>query len=196
MMHSRLLLLISCLLVLPARAGDDLLATLGERSRQIQSLQGQFEQQKTIAVLPAPLDSSGRFTVEQGQFVVWEILQPVQQTIRLSPAGITLATDGKGAEQIDARMPKNGAETVTRIFMAVISGQWQTLRDHFAIEASGDTGKWQLILTPRSTALASYIRQITIRGGEFTEHLAIAETNGDSTSIRLVTDKVVRQTPQ
>ncbi|PUA27671.1 MAG: hypothetical protein B0W54_14070 [Cellvibrio sp. 79] len=191
MMMRFLLLLTSCLLALPAWAGDDLLAALGERSRQIQSLHGQFEQQKTIAVLPTPLDSNGRFTVEQGQFVVWELLQPVQQTIRLSPAGITLETDGK-AEQIGASMPKNGAETVTRIFMAVISGQWQTLRDHFAIEATGDTGKWQLTLTPRSPALASYIRQITIRGGEFTEYLAIAETNGDNTSIRLVTDKVVR----
>ncbi len=195
MIRTFVLSLVGCLLVLPVWADEDLLATLGERSRTIQSLQGQFEQQKTIAVLPAPLVSTGRFALAQGQSVVWEVLQPVQQTIHLSPNGITLETDGKVAEGVGGRMPKNGAETVTRIFTAVISGQWETLRDYFVIEAKGDAGKWQLLLTPRSSNLAAYIRQIDIRGGEFTEQLDIAETNGDNTRIRLVTDKVVRQTP-
>ena len=181
----------SWLLVMPSFAENDLLAALGERSRQIQSLHGQFEQQKTIAVLPAPLVSSGRFSVEQGQSVVWEVVEPVQQTIRLSPGKIALETEGK-TETLGERIPRKGAETITRIFMAVISGQWETLADYFAIETRGDAGKWHLMLTPLSPALAGYIRQIDIRGGEFTEQVSIAETNGDSTHIRLVTDKVVR----
>lgn len=180
----------SCLPALSVSA-NDVLAALGERSRQIQSVQGQFEQQKVIAVLPAPLASNGRFSMEQGQSVVWELVQPVQQTIRLSPGKIALEVEGK-TETLGERMPAKGAETITRIFMAVISGQWETLADYFAIETSGDIGKWHLVLTPRSPALASYIRQIDVRGGEFTEQLTIAETNGDSTHIRLVTEKVVR----
>lgn len=195
MSRALVLSLFGCLVALPLCADEDLLATLGERSRAIQSLHGQFEQQKTIAVLPTPLVSSGRFALEQGQSMVWELLAPVQQTIHLSPTGITLTTDGKAAEAVGRRMPKNGAETITRIFTAVISGQWETLREYFVIEAKGDAGKWQLLLSPRSPNLAAYIRQIDIRGGEFTEQLHIAETNGDSTHIRLVTDKVVRQTP-
>lgn len=191
----RLLVLCLAALALPVLANEDLLATLGERSRQVQSLQGQFEQQKTIAVLPAPLVSTGRFTFEQGQFVVWELVQPVQQTLRLSPAGMTLDIDGKAAEKPGERLPGKGAETITRIFMAVISGQWENLRDYFAIEARGEAGKWHLVLRPRSSNLAAYIRQIDIRGTEFTEQVFIAETNGDSTDIRLITEKVIRRTP-
>lgn len=190
------------LLATPLLAGD-LLATLGERSQAVHSLQGRFEQQKKIAVLPAPLTSHGRFALEQrqqgeqgqGNYIEWELLEPVQQTIRLSPKGITLDMAGKTTDALAGPMPTKGAETVTRVFMAIVSGQWETLRDYFDIQASGDSGKWQLVLKPRSTSLATYIHQIDIRGGEFTEQLDIAEANGDSTHIRLLVDKVVRQQP-
>lgn len=175
-------------------AGEDLLTRLGAQTQEIQNLQGRFEQQKNIAVLPVPLMSSGRFALEQGKSIDWQLLEPVQQTIRLSPNGITLESGGK-AGKLGEAMPAQGAETLTKVFMAVVSGQWETLSEYFEIEASGDADKWQLLLLPRSQALAAYIRQIEIRGGEFTEQLDIAEANGDSTIIRLTIDKVVRRQP-
>lgn len=180
-----------------ASAGEtkDLLAILGDRSQQIESLQGRFEQQKKITVLPAPLVSSGRFSLQQGEFIEWQLLAPVQQTIRLTPGGITLEAVGKPAGQLGDAMPAQGAETLTRVFMAVVSGEWQTLRDYFEVAASGTPEQWQLLLTPRSPGLAAYIREITIRGGEFTEQLDIAEANGDSTRITLVIDKAVHRQP-
>lgn len=176
-------------------ADADLLASLGERSREITHLQGRFEQQKKITVLPAPLVSSGRFALEQGQSIEWQLLEPVQQTIRLSPGGITLEAAGKTSGALGDAMPAQGAETLTRVFMAVVSGEWRTLRDYFDITATGEPDAWQLVLTPRSPGLAAYIRQIDIRGGEFTDQLDIAEANGDSTRIRLFIDKAVRRQP-
>lgn len=197
----RLLICVLISLLAHPLMAEDLLRLLGERSQEVQSLQGRFEQQKKIAVLPAPLASHGRFALEQsrerdlkgqGNYIEWELLEPVQQTIRLSPTGITLETAGKTSDALAGRMPGKGAETVTNVFMAIVSGQWETLREYFDIQASGSGDKWHLVLKPRSANLAAYIRQIDIRGGEFTEQLDIAEANGDSTHIRLLIDKVVR----
>lgn len=164
---------------------DDLMATLAERSHQIQKLEGRFEQYKTIAVLPVPLHSTGRFEYTQGEVVIWQVLEPVQQTIQLSADGIRFDGEAKQA-------PQAAVDTINRIFMGVISGELSSLEEYFTIEPQGDSGSWKLILKPNSANIAAYIQHIEIRGGEYTEQLDIAETNGDKTQVRFTTDKVTR----
>jgi hypothetical protein len=164
---------------------DDLMATLSERSHQIQKLEGRFEQYKTIAVLPVPLHSTGRFEYTKGEVVIWEVLEPVQKIIQLSADGIRFDGEAKQA-------PQAAVETITRIFMGVISGELSSLEEYFTIEPQGDSGRWKLLLKPNSANLAAYIQQIEIRGGEYTEQLDIAETNGDKTQVRFTTDNVTR----
>lgn len=170
-----------------ANSDAALLAQLSQRSKAIKSLQGRFVQQKTIAVLPAPLNSTGRFQFEQGKGVVWELLTPVQNKVELTPKGISFAS-----EQGKAPMQQAGVEVVAKIFMGVIAGELDSLKDYFAVEAHGDGSKWTLRLTPHSANLAAYIKSIELQGGELTEQLDIAEANGDHTHIAFVTDKVVR----
>lgn len=164
---------------------DDLMETLAERSRDIEKLEGRFEQYKTIAVLPMPLHSTGHFEYTQGKTVLWKTVEPVQQTIELSANGIRFDGDAK-------KTPQAATETITRIFMGVISGELSNLNEYFAIHAQGTADKWVLTLKPSSANLAAYIQTIEIRGGEFTEQLDIAETNGDKTRVMFTTDKVSR----
>lgn len=180
---------------LSVRASEDLLAQLSARSKTIQSLQGQFAQQKTIAVLPVPLSSSGQFSFVQGKEVIWETLVPVQSRLQLTPGGISFA-DANGKQQSPAQAPQAGAEIVANIFMGVIAGELDSLQDYFILTASGSTGDWQIQLVPRSPNLAAYITRIELSGGEFTEHLNIAEANGDKTYIVFTTNTVVRHPAQ
>jgi len=171
---------------------DALLAQLAARSQAIQSLEGHFEQQKTIAVLPVPIVSNGRFSFEQGKQVVWETLVPVQSRLTLTPGGISFA-DANGEQKTPAQAQQAGAEIVAKIFMGVIAGELDSLQDYFSLSATGTAGDWQIQLVPRSTNLSAYITRIDLRGGEYTEHLDIAEANGDKTYIVFTTDKVVRK---
>lgn len=171
---------------------DELLAQLMERSQSIQSVEGVFEQQKTIAVLPMPLSSSGRFSFEQGKEVVWETLVPVQSRMTLTTGGIRL-DDASGADKTPAQVKQAGAEIVAKIFMGVIAGELDSLKDYFTLSATGTTGDWKILLKPRSENLAAYINDIELSGGEFTEHLNIREANGDKTYIVFATQKVVRK---
>lgn len=175
---------------------DKLLDQLVARSQSIQSLEGVFEQQKTIAVLPMPLSSNGRFSFEQGKEVVWETLVPIQSRMTLTPGGIRL-DDANGIDKTPAQASPQkqqaGAEIVAKIFMGVIAGELDSLRDYFTLSASGTPGDWKILLQPRSENLAAYINEIELRGGEFTEHLDIREANGDNTYIVFATNKVVRK---
>jgi len=167
-----------------------LLAELSARSKAIRSLQGHFVQKKNIAVLPVPLNSTGQFQFEQGKEVIWEVLTPVHNTVRLTPQGISF----KNEQNENKAVPQQaGVDVVAKIFMGVISGELASLDGYFLIQASGDIKNWKLILSPRSPSLAAYIQNITLQGSEFTEQLDIAETNGDNTHIRFTTDKVVRK---
>ena len=171
---------------------DELLDQLVARSQSIQSLEGVFEQQKTIAVLPMPLSSNGRFSFEQGKEVVWETLVPVQSRMTLTTGGIRL-DDAKGESKTPAQVKQAGAEIVAKIFMGVIAGELDSLRDYFTLNATGTPGEWKILLKPRSENLAAYINDIELSGGEFTEHLNISEANGDKTYIVFATQKVVRK---
>lgn len=173
-----------------AKNDATLLAQLSARSKAIQSLQGHFVQQKNIAVLPVPLNSTGKFQFEQGKEVIWETLTPVQSTLRLTPKGIRFENE-QGKDQAAAQQA--GVDVVAKIFMGVIAGELESLDTYFSVHASGDTKQWQLLLTPRSPNLAAYIQNIKLQGSEFTEQLNITETNGDNTNIRFTTDKVIRK---
>jgi hypothetical protein len=174
------------------QADVGLLAQLSARSQTIQSLQGHFEQQKTIAVLPVPISSTGRFSFDQGKEVVWETLVPVQSRLKLTPGGIDFA-DANGERKPPAQAQQAGADIVARIFMGVISGELDSLQDYFTLSASGTADDWHIQLVPRSANLSAYITRIELDGGEFTEHLNIIEANGDKTYIVFTTDKVMRK---
>ena len=169
-----------------------LLAQLNAHSKTIQSLQGHFVQQKNIAVLPVPLNSTGQFQFEQGKEVIWEVLTPVHNTLHLTPKGISFESE-QGKAQNSAIQQQAGVEVVAKIFMGVIAGELDSLNAYFAVQASGDIKHWKLLLTPRSPNLAAYLQNIELQGSEFTEQLTIAETNGDKTNIRFTTDKVIRK---
>lgn len=182
-------------LAMPAQAddvSDALLAQLAARSQTIQTLEGVFEQQKSIAVLPVPLSSSGRFSFEQGKAVVWETLVPVQSRLTLTPGGISFA-DAQGEQKTPAQAQQAGAEIVAKIFMGVIAGELDSLQDYFNLKATGSASEWQIQLSPRSANLAAYINSIELRGREFTEQLDIREANGDKTHIVFTTGKVVHK---
>ena len=168
-----------------------LLGRLAARSKTIDSLEGHFVQQKHIAVLPVPLKSTGKFEFRQAKGVLWETLTPIRSTVNLTPTGISFADD-QGRVQTAQQA---GIEVIAKIFTGVITGELEGLNNYFVVTAMGTDKQWQLSLSPRSANLAAYIRAIELHGGEFTEELTIAETNGDQTHIEFTTDKVVRKAP-
>ncbi len=190
------LTLASWLLALAASALADagLLTELTRRSAAVQALEGSFVQTKSIAVLPVPINSTGKFSFDRAAGVRWETLEPVRNSLQLS-AGTIKFEDAQGKSLLDGRGPAAGAEIIARIFSGVIAGDLGALNEYFLLTSTGSSADWQITLVPRSPNLAAYIKKIELQGHEFTEQLDIAEANGDSTRIQLTTAKVTRTTP-
>lgn len=174
--------------VMPLTAhGDEattgLSAQLATRLAEIREMEGTFEQTRHISVLSVPLSSSGQFTYQQGEGIVWSTLKPVESVVRISPEQGVMIVDGNGNPQ-----PVPASEMIGGIFLGIFSGDLGGLNDYFSIEEQADgaapeAGHWQLRLTPLQAGLAEHLEAIDIRGAELVEGISLLEANGDRTEI-------------
>ncbi len=159
-----------------------LLDQLEENSQQLPSLTGSFKQTKIIAALPVPLSSHGSFHYDAANGITWSTLAPIHSTMKITSNGIL---DDSGKPQT-----ANTQNFPSTVLLSVISGNLKSLTDYFTVEEMGDINDWQLSLTPKTAAVATYITAIEARGKTYTEELIITERNGDKTLIQFSADRL------
>jgi outer membrane lipoprotein-sorting protein len=195
----RALITALCVFVLPQTTycnetdNTHFLHQLEQQNSAIQLISGTFTQAKTLSILPAPLFSSGSFVFQPNTGLQWNTVAPIKSSLVLNQQGVQL--NGKVATQPNAQVNNTGQATVTALFLAVIGGDLNQLRNYFDIKpVSTDIQNWRLQLTPKTKQLAAHIKQITIHGASNTERLVIFEANGDKTDIQLDTTTLERKT--
>ncbi|WP_337156849.1 outer membrane lipoprotein carrier protein LolA [Pseudomonas putida] len=180
---SRLHRLLATLLVLlacpPAMAFD--LADLQKQLSAPAVVSGNFVQEKHLRALAQPLTSQGRFVLARDHGLLWLLRTPLRQDYRINANGIA-RRDPDGWQ----RLPNQSAGAQqNRLFFAVLQGDSSGLQRDFELSLSGDAEHWQLRLTPRSLLLKQIFTRIDITGGRFVERIDLAETQGDSTVLRM-----------
>ncbi|WP_157956831.1 LolA family protein [Salinicola aestuarinus] len=164
-------------LVIPPAAADAFdLDALQRELTQAPSVTGRFEQQRELADLDATMTSRGHFRFERGERVVWQLEQPVEERITLTPEAIVNASGDRAPP---------GGEQVARLFLELLEGDWASLESRFAIALDGSAEAWQVTLTPKAEALARRIREIHLSGGESVDTLEMHAPNGDRLRVRL-----------
>ncbi|MDN6298197.1 MAG: outer membrane lipoprotein carrier protein LolA [Halomonas sp.] len=128
-----------------------------------------FEQQREMADLDVTLDSAGYF-LRQDDALIWQTTRPVADRVRLSPDNPDLP------RSLSLMLP---------VLTGLLDGNWQALRQHFAIDPAGESGDWQARLTPLDAAVAERLERIDASGGQRVERLNLAFANGDRVVIRL-----------
>lgn len=149
-------------------------------------VRGSFIQEKHLRALPQPLTSHGRFVLARDHGLLWLLEQPLQQDYRIDHRGITrrggqgwqpVAQQGAGAQQ-------------NRLFLAVLKGDSNGLRQDFELSLSGSAEAWQLDLTPRGSLLKQIFTVIHISGGALVQRIELHEVQGDSSVLRLQDNQV------
>ncbi len=161
----------------------------GLRERLIQSavLRGQFEQNKKISGFKKPLLSRGDFLIVRERGVIWRTLTPFASTLRLTRGEIVAKQDGAVAFRLSASKEPS-VRVINGLLFALLKGDVSGLTEQFDVQ--GNFGKvvddknWQLVLTPKSAALAKIMSRIELAGDQFVRRIQIDEANGDQTSIR------------
>lgn len=142
---------------------------------------GAFVQEKHLRALPQPLTSQGRFVLAREHGLLWLLRTPLSQDYRITADGIA-RRDPSGWQTLPSQSA--GAQQ-NRLFFAVLQGDSSGLQRDFELNLSGDAEHWQLRLTPRSLLLKQIFTRIDISGARFVERIVLAETQGDSTVLRM-----------
>lgn len=153
---------------------------------QLQStavVRGDFIQEKFLRSLPQPLISRGAFTLATGQGLLWRAHSPIKLDMRITPQGVARrGPDGSW----QAAPGHSGGSRESKLFLAVLAGDTQGLKNNFDIAVSGDSPTWQLTLTPRSPLLQQIFERIHITGGALVDSIELFETQGDRSVLHML----------
>lgn len=158
--------------------------SLDELQKQLDAstvVKGPFVQEKHLRALPQPLVSQGRFVLARDHGLLWLLQTPLRQDYRITADGIA-RRDASGWQKLPSQSA--GAQQ-NRLFFAVLQGDSSGLQRDFELSLTGNAEHWQLHLVPRSLLLKQVFTHIDIAGGRFVERIVLAETQGDSTVLRM-----------
>jgi Outer membrane lipoprotein carrier protein LolA-like len=163
-------------------ADNALLQKVSARLATDTAVDQQFVQEKHLRVLKRPIRTEGVMLYRREQGVCWHTQKPVTSTLVLGEQQLRQIN---GSDQLVVKAEQQPALFgFTRLFFAALSGQVQTLAEHFELRVSGSEQHWQLDLTPRDALLHKFIEGMQLRGGARVEQVQVAGHDGDITDIQ------------
>ena len=173
-----------------SRALDELL----DGFRKSPGLSARFEEHKHIALLEAPLKSSGALYFSPEDALARHVERPKRSVLLLTGKQLRIA-DESGTRKLDlTKTPALAA--LVQSFAQVLRGDRSALDANYhvtfrsAASSKGDSagrgpGFWQLRLTPRGEPLSKMVTSIELTGtGSTIATLTVSEPNGDRSVTR------------
>lgn len=152
---------------------------------QLRRLRCAFHDQKHIALLARPLQSTGVIYFDRDRGIVRSTTAPHAEKAVLTRTALRIQK-GDHVEDIPLDRSKD-LQAFALIFPTVLRGDRQAIERSFELALYGRADDWwALELTPRSDSLRALVRRVVVfgRAGELTA-LQIAEASGDTTDTRL-----------
>ncbi|HEX8115433.1 MAG TPA: outer membrane lipoprotein carrier protein LolA [Kofleriaceae bacterium] len=152
---------------------------------QLQRLRCTFHDEKHIALLARPLQSTGVITFDRDRGIVRSTTAPHAEKAVLTRTALRIQR-GDHVEDIPLDRSKD-LQAFALIFPTLLRGERQDIERSFDLALYGRAdGWWALELTPRADSLRALVRRVVVfgRAGELVA-LQIAEASGDTTDTRL-----------
>lgn len=147
-------------------------------------LQGSFHQEKYLAVIDTTLKSSGRYSYRRDESMRWQILEPVQSELLITPHGLSSLQGGDELLRLDADTHP-GAAMMGDILFALLGAQWERLERYFDLSGSIEGQQWQAVLMPRDAIVGQLFNRVELQGAGLLELVVLHEAGGDITRIYL-----------
>lgn len=144
-------------------ADDDALSQVMRTLAAVSAVEAAFREEKTLAVLDAPLVTSGVLYYRAPDFLRKRTLHPQPEDYEADGHWLTVETPDAGRRQFDL----NGYPQL-RPFVEAIratqAGDRAALERYYQLEFQGTLGDWNLRLTPRAADAQRYVAAIVLRG--------------------------------
>lgn len=173
------------LLLLAGLAEADIdFAELARTTVSPDHLQGSFSQQKYLAALDVTLQSSGVFEYLRGESIRWQIQQPIENELLITPTSLSSRQGDDELLRLDVNSSPVTA-SMGRILFAVLTSQWLQLADFFSISGEMEGPQWRAELLPKDAVVGRVLEQVELRGDELLRVIILHEQGGDKTTIHL-----------
>ncbi len=146
-------------------------------------LQGWFKQEKYLKSIDISLSSSGQFFYQRDESIHWEILEPVQNVLLMTPSSMV----NKQGETELARVNASENPTVamiSNIFFSVLTADWQAVEKYFKVSGEVNDSGWDVELTPIDDTLSQVMTRIILVGDDFLRSIVMYEKGGNQTTIK------------
>jgi outer membrane lipoprotein-sorting protein len=163
------------------------LAQLMQELSQVRSARGRFIERKYLAMLNAPLESSGTLLYAAPGRLEKHTLSPRQESLILE--GETLVIDNKDTGQ--RRSFSLQEHPVVWAFVesirSTLAGDLATLQRFYEVSLEGDARAWRLRLKPKEARMRQAASEIRVGGsGTWVNLIEIFQAGGDR-SVTVVT---------
>ena len=146
---------------------------VGELNLKTDNISGKFNEEMILGGFDEPIKSSGEFEIKNKE-LIWHIKEPLESSVKIAQNGIFSLENGKWELQKNSLMDKE-------LFLAIFSLDFGVLQKDFDISLSGESGAWELNLSPKGAIFKEIFKNITIKGGEMVREIAITNAQGDET---------------
>lgn len=161
-MKRRAALFLAALLAAPAWAQvwdiDRLMQTLA----RVKVSRATFVEHKHIAMLDAPVRSSGELLFTAPDRLERRTLKPREESVLLQGDTLTMT---RGQRQTVLRLQDHPAiSALTESVRSTLAGDRAALERHYKLTLSGTEARWSLLLEPREARLRGWVLEIRIDG--------------------------------
>ena len=137
---------------------ESLLKKIGGKAQQ----QVRFVERKYLAVLDAPVQSSGILRYQAPGRLEKNTEQPMKEAMMLDGDMLVMQRDGRRRSMPVSQLP--GVAALVGGLRDTLGGDAQALHRVFKVVLQGDAGRWQVDLLPSDASSAQLVTKITLRG--------------------------------
>lgn len=188
----------------PASEGEPQNASeLFKRLATLTGLEATFVETKKLALLRAPLVSTGLMYYMRPGYLLREIESPGSSRVLITPSTLELQ-DAQTRRSIDLRA-RPDVKLFVESFTKVLAGDQAALAKGFDIEfkprvlpkknspPANTKDEWKLLLVPKAPPLSHLVKQLELTGrGYAVERIRVVETKGDTSEIVLTVKSIRR----
>lgn len=173
----------------PVSDPSKVLAALKKSSESATSVQADFEEEKTMAVLKEPQRSSGVFYYRKNDKMRWEQQKPTKYIILID--GDKLRVQENGKEKNVGQAGRMAAQ-IRNLMLGLVNGNFQDSKD-FSQAVSESTSAYQISLTPLNKRVKGMYKQIDLvfsKNSLRLKDLTFYQKDGDKSVMKFTNEKV------
>ena len=177
------LLVLGCLVSAPARTqGKSALALeqLMKDLAQVKSARGTYVERKHLAMLNAPLESSGTLVYVAPGRLEKHMLSPRRESLILDGDQLIIENKDKGQRRTFPLQEHPVLWAFVESVRSTLTGDLATLQRFYEVRLEGDADAWRLRLKPKEARMRQAASEIRVGGsGTWVSVIEIDEAGGD-----------------